>query len=188
MSGRLHDSPACWFALTVRPQHEKTVASALENKDLEGFLPLYRAKRRWSDRVKELELPLFPGYVFCRFCFEDRMAVLTIPSVTSVVSFGNQPAEVHEAEITGIKTMISSGLPVRPWPFLKVGQTVRIDQGPLAGLTGLLVREKDAWRVVLSVEILRRSVAVEIDREMLSAVSTSVRRVVSAGGGRSCPS
>jgi len=125
-------------------------------------------------------LPLFPGYVFCRFCFRSRMAVLSIPSVNSIVSFGNRPAEVPEGEISGIKAMIASGLPVGPWPFVKVGQTVCIDRGPLEGLTGVLVREKDAWRVVLIVEMLRRSVAVEIDREMISGLSTSNHRLMGA--------
>jgi transcription antitermination factor NusG len=181
----MDDSATCWFALTVKPQHEKVVTSVLQNKGLEGFLPLYRARRRWSDRIKELELPLFPGYIFCRFCIQSRMAVLSISSVTSIVGFGNRPAEVPEEEIDGVKAMIASGLPVGPWPYVKVGQTVLIDRGPLAGLTGVLIREKDAWRVVLTVEMLRRSVAVEIDREMISALSSSSQHLMGAAGG--CP-
>ena len=156
-----------WFAVTVRPQHEKAAAHGLERKGLEDFLPLYRDRRRWSDRVKELELPLFPGYVFCRFTLRQRAAVLATPGVRSIVGFGRTPAVVPQAEIEAIQAMVASGLPARPWPFLKVGQTVRIERGPLSGLEGILVQLKDAWRVVVSVPLLQRSVAVEIDRDVV---------------------
>jgi len=112
-------------------------------------------------------LCLFPGYVFCRFDQRRRLEALNLPNVTSIVSFGNAPAPIPEAEIEAIRTVLSSGRPVGPWPYLEIGRRVRIEQGPLAGIQGILIREKDAWRVIVSVELLRRSMAVEIDREML---------------------
>jgi transcription antitermination factor NusG len=160
-----------WFALTVKPQHERAVAGALKVKDLEEFLPLYRDRRRWSDRIKELELPLFPGYVFCRFDPCRKASVLATPGVRSVVSFGRTPVPLAESEIESIRAMIASGLPVGPWPFLNTGQTVRIEHGPLCGLEGILVQLKDAWRVVVSVPLLQRSVSVELDRCMIVSVA-----------------
>lgn len=164
-----------WFALTVKPQHERAAAQALESKGLESFLPLYRARRLWSDRVKELHRTLFPGYVFCRFRFGDRARVLATPSVRSVVGFGRLPAPVAEAELETVRSIVASGLPAGPWPFLKAGQAVRVDAGPLTGLEGILVQLKDAYRVVVSIQLLQRSVAVEIDRVVLRPLGSAVR-------------
>jgi transcription antitermination factor NusG len=164
---------AQWYALTVKPNHEKAAAQALESKILEVFLPLYRARRRWSDRTKELELPLFAGYVFCRFSGSLRARVLATPGVTSVVGFGNKPAAISETEINSVRTLVSSGLPLSPWPFLRVGQRVRIEAGPLAGVEGVLSQVKDAWRVVVNVEILQRSVAAEVERDVVAAANPS---------------
>jgi len=157
-----------WFALTVKPQHERAAAFALRQKGFEEFLPLYRTRRRWSDRMKELELPLFPGYVFCRFPSSERASVLMTPSVRSIVAFGRQAAPVADEEIRAIQTMICSGLPLAPWPYLRVGQRIQIEEGPLRGVEGILVGLKDAWRVVVSVNLLQRSVAVEIDRRAVT--------------------
>jgi transcription antitermination factor NusG len=166
-------SASCWYALTVKPQHEKAAAHVLRSKGLEEFVPLYRTRHRWSDRFKEVELPLFPGYVFCRFAVPQRTTVLTTPSVRSIVGFGKTPAPVAEEEIQAVQAMVSSGLPVGPWPFLKVGQRVCIKQGPLCGLEGILVQLKDAWRVVVNVHLLQRSVAAEIDRDTVEVASTA---------------
>jgi transcription antitermination factor NusG len=160
-----------WYALTVKPNHERAAAQALECKGLETFLPLYRSRRRWSDRFKELDLPLFAGYVFCRFQGTDRGRILSTPGINSVVGFGNRPAAVAEREIEAVRAMVASGLPVGPWPFLKVGEKVRIEAGPLAGVEGILSQVKDRWRVVVSVELLQRSVAAEVDREVISVVT-----------------
>ena len=156
-----------WFALNTKPGSEKAVAFALRQKGYEEFVPLCREERRWSDRFKEVELALFPGYLFCRFGSEDRLRVLTTPAVTSIVGFGNTPAPVADQQILAIQAMIRSGLPLEPWHFLELGQPVRIERGPLRGLQGVLVQVKDLCRVVLSVTLLRRSVAVEIDRDMI---------------------
>jgi len=163
-----------WYALTVKPNHEKTAAQALEIKGMEVFLPLYRARRRWSDRTKELELPLFAGYVFCRYPTPERARVLATPGVTSVVGFGNKPAAVPEAQIDSVRTMVSSGLRLSPWPFLRVGERVRIEAGPLAGVEGILTQVKDAWRVVVNVELLQRSVAAEVERDAVAVVSRGI--------------
>jgi len=159
-----------WFAVTVKLNYEKAVSQCLRYKGLEDYLPLYKANRRWSDRVQSVEVPLFPGYVFCRFDAYRRLPVLTTPGVMSIVGFGGDPVPVSESEIADIKAVLASGLPAQPWPFIRVGQPVRIERGSLAGLEGILLREKDAFRVVVSVELLQRSVAVEIDRNVLCAV------------------
>ena len=156
-----------WFALTVRPRHEKTVAQSLRHRGLEDFLPLYSARRRWSDRSKAVEFPLFPGYVFCRFDYERRFPVLVTPGVTSIVGFANVPTPVSEDEIVAVRTILASGFPAQPWPIVRVGQSIRIEHGSLAGLQGTLVREKGSLRVVVSLELLQRAVAVEIDRDMI---------------------
>lgn len=164
-----------WFAVTVRPNHERTAAQALAAKGLEPFLPLYRARRRWTDRVKQLDLPLFGGYVFCRFERREKTRVLATPAVISVVGFGHEPASIPESEIESLRTLVTSGLQLGPWPFLRVGQRVRIEAGPLAGVHGVLTQVKDAWRVVVSVELLRRAVAVEVDREVVAAAAPGWR-------------
>jgi len=159
-----------WFALTVKPRHEKAATAYLGRKGLEAYLPLYKARRRWSDRFREVEMCLFPGYVFCRFHFANRLDVLNVPSVHSVVGFGDRETPVSEQEIDSIRTILASGAPVLPWNFVKVGERVRIVDGSLCGIEGVLVRERDAWRVVVSVDLLQRSVAVEIDRELIRPV------------------
>jgi transcription antitermination factor NusG len=153
----------------VKPRHEKTVAQSLRHRGLEDFLPLYSSKRRWSDRVKAVDIPLFPGYVFCRFDWERRAPVLCTPGVTSIVGFASQPTPVSEDEIAAVRTILASGLPAKPWPVVSVGQSIRIERGSLAGLQGILIREKDSLRVVVSLELLQRAVAVEIDRDIICA-------------------
>jgi len=163
-----------WFALAVRSQHEKAVQEQLLAKSLEAYVPLYRARRRWSDRTKTLELPLFSRYAFCRFSYEDRLMVLSTPGVLKVVGFGGKPTPVPENEIEAIRAMIASGRGVMPWPVLRLGQRVRIEAGPLHGVEGILVREKSIYRVVVSVELLNRGVAVEIDREEIRPIPVAL--------------
>lgn len=165
-------APPAWYALAVKPRCERTASSFLRGKGLEELTPVYRARRRWSDRIKELELLLFPGYVFCRFNYFQKLAVLSTPGVASIVGYGKVPVAVPDAEIAAIQAVVASRLPAQPWPYLRVGEPVRIEQGCLYGLTGTLVREKDACRVVVSVELLRRSVAVEIERTYLCPASS----------------
>ena len=157
-----------WYALTVKPQHERTASRYLRDKGHEEFSPVYRARRRWSDRWKEMELPLFPGYIFCRFSYEERLSVLGTPGIKSIVGFARTPCPAPDTEIAAIRQMVDSGRRIQPWPHLRIGERVRIEEGCLRGICGILVRERDCWRVVVNVELLERSVAVEIDREFLT--------------------
>jgi transcription antitermination factor NusG len=125
--------------------------------------------------VKIVDLPLFSGYVFCRFCFDDRYKVLTLPSVVCVVSFGGKPCPLADSEIDAVKAMVDSGLPVLPWEYLAVGQRVSICRGKLAGMEGILARDKAVDRVVINVEMLGRAVAVEIDRDHLAPAGPAPR-------------
>lgn len=153
-----------WFALHVETNREKLVASLLCNKGYTAFLPLYRARRRWSDRFKDVQRALFPGYLFCRFDPLHRLPVLTTPGVRYVVGLGKIPVPVCEAEIEAVRRIVGSALSSLAWPFLQVGDFVRLEEGPLAGLEGILIQFKGRHRLVVSVTLLQRSVAVEIDR------------------------
>ena len=152
-----------WFAVHVRSHHESTVAAFLAGNGYERFLPSYRRKQRWSDRTKEIELPLFPCYLFCRFDPQDRLPIMKTPGLISIVGIAKRPVPVDEAEIEAIRMLVSSGLSHQPWPYLQAGQKVRIEYGPLAGVEGMLQSFKGSQRIVLSVNLLQRSVAAEID-------------------------
>jgi transcription antitermination factor NusG len=156
-----------WYALTVKHQHERTVASGLETSGFEALLPLYKTLRTWSDRTKELQAPLFGGYVFANFSQDDRVRVLRIPAVRNIVGFGGAPARLAPAELADVRAVAESKLPIRPWPYLKEGDRVRVERGPLRGVEGTLLQEKDCLRLVISVEILQRSVAVEVSPDMI---------------------
>jgi len=166
-----------WFVLTAKHQHEPTVARLLGAKGFEVFQPTYAEVRRWKDRNKTIELPLFPGYVF--FCggLERRVEVLATPGVFSVVSFGNDAAEIGAEEIDAIRRACDSRLAVRPHPFLTVGDRVSVTTGPLAGVSGILLKHKDACRLVLSIELLGRSAAVEIDAANVERIAGPQQRL-----------
>jgi transcription antitermination factor NusG len=159
-----------WYAVRTAAGREKVVSAQLQSKGLEEFLPLSKSRRQWSDRTKELEFPLFPGYLFCRFDFSNRLPILITPGVKLIVGYGKIPAPVSEAEIESIRRAVSSGADTMPWPYLSIGQKVRVREGSLAGIEGILVQVKNSWRIVLSVELLRRSVAVELDRRAIAPV------------------
>ncbi len=137
--------------------------SVLEGKGYEPFLPVYQRSRQWSDRQKKLDAPLFPGYLFCRLDPEQRMPVLTTPGVLSIVGSGKTPEPIPDSEIASIQAVLRSGKAAEPWPYLKAGERIRVAQGAMTGLEGLLVKKKNQCRLVVSVELLQRSVAVEID-------------------------
>lgn len=160
-----------WYALRVRSNFESTVASMLEARGFEGFLPTYTARRRWSDRVKEIQMPLLPGYVFCRLDIHNRLPVLTIPGMVSIVGIGKQPVAVDEHEIEAVRSIVRSRLQAQPWPYLRAGQSVRIERGPLAGLEGILVEFKSGYRLVVSVTLLQRSVAAEVEGDFVRPVA-----------------
>jgi transcription antitermination factor NusG len=169
-----------WFALQVRTRYEKNVASFLDGKGYEWFLPTYLSRRRWSDRVKELDLPLFPGYLFCRFNPMERLPILKTPGMISIVGTARTPTPVDASEITALRTLVSSDLPRRPWPFLKVGQRVRIECGALAGLEGILLQTKGRDRIILSVSLLQRSVAAEVDGSWITPIHSHPQKYVAA--------
>ena len=154
-----------WYAVRVRSQHEDLVARHLRVRGLESFLPLYKQQKRWSDRFKEVELPLFPGYVFCQFNPLNRLPVLTVPGVVHIVGAGKNLLPIDESEIMAIQAAVKSGLPTKPSPFLEIGQKVRIVNGPLCGFEGILLGFRGHQRLVLSITLLQRSVAVEINGE-----------------------
>ena len=156
-----------WFALHVRSRHDKLVAANLAVRGMEPLIPLYRSRRRWSDRTRVMELPLFPGYVFCRFDPGSMLPVLTTPGVVRVVSAGKRPCPVAEEEIAAIQRIVRTGNSVEPWPYLRAGQKVKILDGPLFGIEGILVDVKNRTRLVVSVHLLQRSIAVELDRDCI---------------------
>ena len=164
-----------WYALRVRPRFEKQIASILLTKGYEGFLPLYIQRSRWSDRIREVHLPLFPGYLFCRFDVNKRLPILITPGVIHVVGIGKVPHPIEEGEVEAIQSIVLSGLQVEPRSYMNIGQRVRIEIGPLAGLEGIVTTLKGKCRLVVSVTLLQRSVAVEIDESwVLPASSTTL--------------
>lgn len=169
------DEPIAWFALRVKPRFEKTVATIARNKGYEEFLPLYKCRQRWSDRIKSIDLPLFPGYLFCQLNPERRLPLLTIPGALHFVGVGRTPLAIDDEEIVALQMAMRSGLWAEPWPFLEVGQRVQLVQGPLTGLEGLLVEVRKKHRIIVSVALLKRSVAVEIERDWIRPLDCPVR-------------
>ena len=161
-----------WYALRVRSNFEKVVQTGLRNRDIEEFLPAYEKKSRWSDRIKKIERSLFPGYVFGRFDAANRLPILMIPGVVHVLGNSAGPIPVDEEELQAIRRTVQSGLLVMPWPYLTIGDQVVVEEGALSGLQGILVRVKDGVRVVVSLTLLQRSVAVELDRNCVRPVRT----------------
>jgi transcription antitermination factor NusG len=153
-----------WFGVRTRPNFEKIVATSLRAKEYEEFLPACITRRRWADRVKNIESPLFPGYLFCRFDFRRRHPVITTPGVLYIVGVGGQPVPVPDEEIASLRTVVDSRLSLQSWPYLRIGEAVEIDGGPLRGARGVVLDDSDCSRLVVSVSLLQRSVAVKIDR------------------------
>jgi transcription antitermination factor NusG len=163
-----------WYALQVRSRFEMSVANQLRGMGYEEFLPLCECRKRWSDRIKVVQAPLFPGYLFCRLDPQNRLPILKTPGVIQIVGYNRQPIPVDDEEVKSIQTLVSSGIPNQPWPFLKVGEKVRIEAGPLRGLEGVLVEFKGNRRLILSVSLLQRSVAVEMDTAFVGSALTSL--------------
>lgn len=157
-----------WFALRTRSNLENLAAVSLTHKGFNPYLPTFRTRRRWSDRVVIADQPLFRGYVFCRFDPLNRMPILTTHGVISIISCGMEPAPIDEIEIRAVQTVLRSNLATEPCPFIREGQKVRVLRGALTGIDGILVKKKSDFVLVISIEMLQRSVAVEIDREWVS--------------------
>lgn len=163
--------PPPWFAIRVKSNFEKKVAIGLHNKGLTEFLPLYQTRKRLSDRYKTVELPLFPGYLFCRLDLDHRLPLLTTPGFLYIVSVGNRPAEVDEGEIDAVQRVVCSGVPATPWPSLAIGQRVRLEGGPLCGLNGVLTQVGSRHRLCVCVTLLQRGVSVEVERDWIQPLS-----------------
>jgi transcription antitermination factor NusG len=158
-----------WYAVRVKPNFEKTAAAALAARGLEQFLPTYTENRRWSDRVKVTEFPLFPGYLFCRMDLGCRTPVLSAPGVIGIVNCGAQLLPVSEEEIEAVRRAAQI-VPLVRWPFLETGQRVRVTCGSLAGLEGIVVDHRGECRLVLQISLLQRSVSLEIGRNAIEPV------------------
>ncbi len=152
-----------WYAIYTSANHERRVAEQLGVREVEHLLPLYASVRRWKDRRVTLQLPLFPGYVFVRFALRNRFQVLQIPGVVHLVSFGGHPSPLQEEDICAIQNCLSHGNRVEPHPYLQAGRRARVRSGPLQGLEGIILRRKNRTRLILSFDLIMRSVAVEID-------------------------
>ena len=159
-----------WFALQVRAKYENGVAQFLEGKGYTWFLPTYKLRKRLCDRVKVADAPLFPGYLFCRFEPQNRLPILTTPGVIQIVGYNRVPIPIDDHEINALQLMVQSGLPNQPWPYVRIGDRVQIEAGPLRGIEGILVAVKAGHRLILSVTLLQRSVAVQIDSSFVRPV------------------
>jgi transcription antitermination factor NusG len=177
-----HSHP--WFGIQTNLRKEHIAAAHLQFKGYHVYLPLYRKQKRWSDRLVEADFPLFPGYLFCRF--DSRCSpIVTTSGVVSILGSRGCPEPIPEHEITAIQIMLRSGLPVGPHHYLREGERIRITKGALKGVEGLLVRNKNHSKVVVSIELLQRSVAVELDREAVRAASM-IERFPSFSNAVSC--
>ena len=165
MSEQVHGTAAfAWYALRTKHQHEKSVTNVLAEKGFEVLCPTYAEVHRWKDRKKEVTLPLFPGYLFFANGLERKVDLLSTPGVCTIVSFGNTPALIPHSEIEAIQLAMLSSRVMGPHPFLKEGDKVRLRSGPLAGIEGILQRWEDGYRLVLTIELLGRSVTVEVEQ------------------------
>lgn len=161
-----------WYAIYTRHQHEKSIANMLTNKGFEVFLPLYLVGHRWKDRTKQVSLPLFPTYVFLWSCQARRIDVLKTPGVYQFVGSCGMPSAIPEEEIESVRRAVISTLNIEPHPFLKCGDRVRVKSGALAGMEGMLVRKKNLFRLVVSVELLNRAIAMEVDVTTVEKLAT----------------
>jgi transcription antitermination factor NusG len=160
-----------WYAVYTRHQHESSVSASLTRSGIENFLPTYSSVRKWKDRTKILAMPLFPSYVFLHGAMDRRVKVLATPGVYSIVGFGGQPVAISQMEIDAIRKAVQSGLPAEPHPYLQCGDRVRVKTGPLEGVEGILTRKKSSYRLILSAEVLQKSIAVEVDAFSVEPIS-----------------
>ena len=160
-----------WYAAYTCARHEKRVAEQLEQRSVELFLPLYETVHRWKNGRARLELPLFPGYVFVRIALPERLRVLEVPSVVRLVGFGGLPTPLPEGEVEALREGLARNLRAEPRPFLTVGRRVRVKSGPLQGLEGILMRRKGNYRVVISMDLIMRSIVVDLDLADVEPIS-----------------
>lgn len=154
-----------WYAIYVRSRHEKVVEAGLRGKGYTAFSPFYRVKRKKADRIAEVDVALFPSYVFCNFDATKRLPILMTPGIVGVVGPGGKPEPVDETEIASIRTLALSGRPVQPWPFFNSGQRVRVQAGPLMGAEGVFLGIKDEYHLIVSISLLQRAVSVVLEKD-----------------------
>jgi transcription antitermination factor NusG len=172
-----------WFVIGVKPRHEKSVSSILQYKGYETFLPLYKKQHRYLKRERAFSVPLFPGYVFCRLDLHSRyLSMLMTPGVIQILGFGRTPAPVLEGEITSLQVALNNELRIEPHPFVEAGEKVRVTQGPLMGMEGIVIRARNPLRIVISVSLLMRSVQVEVNSSMLAHRSDALAQFRIADG------
>lgn len=159
-----------WYAAYTCARHEKRVAEQLKQRDVESLLPLYQTVRRWKNGKARVQVPLFPGYVFVRIALKDRLQVLNVPSVVRLVGFDGHPVPLADEEVEAIRTCLNRGTSLSPHPYLTTGRRVRVVRGPLEGIEGKVVRQKNQTRFVISLDLIQRAVATEIDQDDLLAL------------------
>ena len=169
----IQDADNHWHALYTRHQHEKSVAKILASKGHEIFLPLIGTTHKWQDREKQLWLPLFPKYVFIGGGLNGRVQILSTPGLSHIVGWAGHPAIIPQIQVEAVRRMIESSLQIEPHPFLQSGDRVRVEAGPLKGIEGVLVRQKNKCRLVVSVELLGRAAAVEVDTSCVTRIDAS---------------
>jgi len=160
-----------WFAAYTRANHEGRVAHELTQRGVENYLAQYQSRRIWKDRQVLLSMPLFPGYVFVHLSLQHKLRVLQVPGVACLVSFGGRPAALPAAEFERIRALLNRESGVTPHPYLATGRRVRVSSGPFAGLEGIVIRRKNRHRLVISLEIIERSISVELGEEKLEAIA-----------------
>lgn len=168
--------PLPWFALYVLPRHEKAVDRQLNQIGYQSFLPIYQSRRKWSDRVKSVDLPLFPGYVFCRLDTDRPLKAVSVPGVCSIVRCGPDGGAISDPEIDALRRLTEVGRGLEPWTDLAVGVEVQVEAGPMAGVRGTLMRFRKETRLIVSIKQIERSISVEVDREDVRPVPCSARR------------
>lgn len=166
-------SIARWYVAYTKARHEKKVAAHLEMKQVEVFLPLYKTTHIWNKRRADLSLPLFPGYVFVRTSLQDRLRVLEAPGLIQLVGSRGMPTALPDAEVEQLRSCLSLGLSAEPIPYLNSGDVVRINEGPLAGWKGKVIRRDGDTKLVLSVDLIMRSVAVKVEASCLELCSAN---------------
>jgi transcription antitermination factor NusG len=160
----------CWYAAYTAANHEKKAAAEISRRGVESFLPFYHTARRWSDRRVELDMPLFPGYIFVYLALADRLNVLQVPGVVRLVGFGGSPAALPDEQINALRAGLNGQLRAEPHPYLMIGRRVRLKSGPLAGMQGILLRRKAKFRVVISIELIQRALVVDADAADVEAL------------------
>jgi transcription antitermination factor NusG len=175
-----------WFALQTKPKNEQKIGRLLREKGYECFTPMYRLKRKWSDRTVEIDFPLFPGYIFCRFSPTVLGKAISTQGVIRIVGFGGQPAEVAVEEIEALQMLTQSNLLREPWKYLPDGTPVLVETGPLAGVQGIICADGNKRQLIISVTLLQRSVAIRLDEDTVISVIADLRESRIRFGDESC--